>query len=183
MVSFAAFGVVATALGVLVFLIACGFFSRWDGVVTAAADRIDGSRTPVWVYQEGGDMTRLVWPTSAVRGHDLRLDQRGVRPVPMPDDLPVTRKSRFALHFIMESPEGGAESYPTTSTSSLTLGVLAFFLALFGRNMVVGGSPFRIEARPTQLPKPQTPAGQVAPRKRARPKKGPPPPRKRSRRR
>ena len=181
-VSFGLFGFVAAAVAAVVFLVACGFFSRWEGVVTGAAANLDSARTPVWIYHEG-DMTRVVWPTDAVRGHNLRLDPAGRVPVPLPDDLPVTRKSRFSLHFIMQGPDGLSQAYPTTSTSALTLAVLAFFLTLFGRNMIVAGSPFRIEPRPTTLPSPQTPAGQLAPPRRPRPKKGPPPPRKRSRRR
>jgi hypothetical protein len=48
--------------------------------------------------------------------------------------------------------------------------------------MVVSGSPFNIEPRKLELPKQQTPMGQVAPQKKSRSKKGPPPPRNRRRR-
>jgi hypothetical protein len=181
-VSFGMFAAVALLIAVVVFLMAGGFFSRWDGVVTNVASPIDGSRTSVWVYEEG-DMRQLTFPTSAVRGHGFRLDQRGIAPAPLPDDLPVTRKSRFTLNFIMTDPDRAAQIYATTSSSALAIAVLAFFLLLFGRNMVVSGSPFNIEPRPLELPKQQTPMGQVAQqKKKARSKKGPPPPNKRRRR-
>lgn len=180
-VSFGLFAAVSLLIAVVVFLMAGGFFSRWDGVVTNVASPIDGSRTSVWVYEEG-DMRKLTLPTSAVRGHGFTLNARGYPPAPLPDDLPVTRKSRFSLNFIMTDPERSAQIYPTTSSSALAIAVIAFFLLLFGRNMVVSGSPFNIEPRKLELPKQQTPMGQVAPQKKARSKKGPPPPNKRRRR-
>ena len=180
-VNFGLFAAVALLIAVVVFLMASGFFSRWDGLVTNVASPIDGSRTSVWVYEDG-DMRKLTFPTAAVRGHGFRLDQRGIAPAPLPDDLAVTRKSRFSLNFIMTDPERSAQIYPTTSSSALGIAVLAFFLLLFGRNMVVSGSPFNVEPRKLELPKQQTPMGQVAPQKKARSKKGPPPPNKRRRR-
>lgn len=179
--SFGMFAAVALLIAVLIFLLAGGFFSRWDGVVTNVASPIEGSRTSVWVYEEG-DMRNLTFPTVAVRGHGFTMNTRGYPPAPLPDDLPITRKSRFSLNFIMTDPDQAAQIYPTTSSSALAVAVLSFFLLLFGRNMVVSGSPFNIEPRKLELPKQQPPVGQVAPRRKQRSKKGPPPPNKRRRR-
>ena len=179
--SFGLFAAIALVIAAIIFLLAGGFFSRWDGVVTNVGSPIDGSRTSVWVYEDG-DMRKLTFPTAAVRGHGFTMNTRGYPPAPLPDDLPVTRKSRFSLNFIMTDPEQSAQIYPTTSSSALGLAVLAFFLLLCGRNMVVSGSPFNIERRKLELPKQQTPMGQVAPRRKQRSKKGPPPPNKRRRR-
>lgn len=182
-ISFSLSIVFALAAAVLVFLTVCGFFSSWSGVVVATAVPIDGPRTAVWMMDDGAkDMVQRTLPTPALADRPLRVDPRGIPPVPMPPGLPSANKSRFTLHFIMTDVESKAQVHPTTSPTGLSLAVLVFFVILFVRNMFVAGSPFRIEARATQLPKPQTPAGQLAPTQRPRPKKGPPPPNKRRRR-
>ena len=182
-VSFGLFALLAAGLSVLLFLTVSGLFSSWNGVVTATAAPIDGTRTPVWVYLGEGELKQLNWPSEAVSGLGLRVDPAGSVPAPLPDDLPSTSKSRFSLSFIVTDAERQAQIYPTLSVQALSVGVLAFFVLILGRNMVVAGSPARITPRPLQLPKAQTPAGQVAPRRGPRPKKGPPPQRRRRRRR
>src|SRR5690606_26102117 len=128
-------------------------------------------------------VTKMNFPSEAVVDLGLRVDPNGFVPAPLPDDLPSTSKTRFSLSFIITDAERRAQIHPTLSVQALGAAVLCFFVLVFGRNLVVSGSPARLTPRPVSLPAPLPPAGQVAPQRAPRPKKGPPPPRKRSRRR
>ena len=92
-----------------------------------------------------------------------------------PSPRPLTRKSRFSLHYLVQLPDGGFRVVPTTSPWGLAAGLLVLLLGVAVRNMVVAGSPFAVLPRPAYLPKAQAPSGQIAPGRSSRPKKGPSP--------
>ena len=87
-------------------------------------------------------------------------------------------KSRYSLHFLVEKAESGHAIVPTTSPSALALALLLWLMGLLLRNMIVSGSPFSFESRPTRLPEQLPTPGQVKQNKAARSKYGPPPPKR-----
>lgn len=182
LLSWAALGI---PTAVLVFLLAARFFVAWDGWVVGK--RAIGSEAPtawqVLVVDEDGEGRVLQWPTEVVEGLQIPIDPYLAPPPRIADDAPHTRKSRFALYYLVESAEGSHEIHPTTSPAALSMALVALLLTFFGRNMVVSGSPVSMTSRPTRLPDALPPAGQVVRRPGGRGKKGPPPPRgKRGRR-
>lgn len=177
------FSAVAAVVGVLAFLLASGFLATWHGQVASVRSLPDGATTDVLIVGEEGRTWVQSWPTAAIEGRSLRVDPRSIPPAPLPEDLPTTHKSRFRLYFFVEQADGSNARFPTTSLRTVSVGALVTVLLVVLRNMVVAGSPMRIEPRPTELPHAQTPMGQTAPLKRKPPKKGPPPPRRRSGRR
>ncbi|MEN0065607.1 MAG: hypothetical protein AAGA48_25930 [Myxococcota bacterium] len=176
--SLVAFIAVIVPLCVLVFLAASDFFTAWYGTAVSVfpARTEDPSSYEVLIVEpssEDGFIRR--WPANVVRKLNLPNDEFRIVPNEPDAVLPETRKERFSLSFVIEPDEGDAITLPTTSPAAFGLTVLAFVLGIFGRNMIVSGSPFSLEPRGVYLPKGQAASGQVAPSRGSRPRKGPPP--------
>lgn len=182
--SFLLFLPVAVLGAVLTFLLSSQFFTSWDGTIVSTAAPTTERRVTTHILTEDGQSIHPVLPVQSLRGHDLPVDERGRR-TRVPDGAPLTKKSRYQLSFLVQAPEGeGFETYPTTSVVGINFGLLTFVLLALGRNMILTGSPVRLEPVDRITPSVQAPAGQVAqPKRQNRSKKGPPPQRRRSRRR
>lgn len=172
------FGTAIVPVCVLVFLVASDFFAGWYGAAVsvrpAATD--DPKVFEVLIVEPTGGTFRRAWPADLVREFELPVDAYGIVPDPIDPARPVTRKDRFTLSYTIEGGEDVADTeLPTTSPASLGLAVLVFVLGIFGRNMIVSGSPFSLEPRGVYLPKAQAPSGQPVPSRGTRPRKGPPP--------
>lgn len=175
--------VAQTAAVAILFLAVAGFFSSWDGTVTGVLT--PRSEEPE-VYQavildEDGSLTQRAMPRHVVLGMNLPVLASGVPPAQLDPGLPESKKSRFTLHYLVQTrPTAEAElewtSMPTTTPQALGLAVIVWLVALALRNMAYAGSPFSIERQQAFLPKAQTQAGSVA-QTSSRPRKGPPPPR------
>jgi len=163
---------------VLVFLFVSDFFAGWAGtavsVLPATSD--DPRSFEVLIVQPGDDegFTRR-WPADVVKRLDLPNDEFRIVPRDIDEALPGTRKRRYTLSYTIEPSDGSPLTLPTTSPTAFGFAVLFYVLGLFGRNMIVAGSPFAIEPTGIFLPRGQSPSGQVAPSRGSRPRKGPPP--------
>lgn len=169
-----------------VFLYASDWLGAWDGraVSVRPARAPDAATWTVLISEADGRSLERAWPADVVLGLGLPIDALAIPPSPVPDSRPETRKSRFALHFLVHSGAGDAPAdwkvVPTTSPRTAALALLVFLLAVAARNMVVGGTPWSIEPRAALLPAAQVPSGQMAPPTggtsgRAGGRKGPPP--------
>ncbi len=181
--SFLMFCAVAAAAGVLAFVLASGLLDAWSGKAVSVSSVPTGTTAQVLIVGDNGREWVKNLPVAAIAGHDLAVNRRAVPILPLPEDAPVTSKTRFRLYFLMQNASGSSKVHYLTSVRTVSVGFLVSIVLVFGRNMVIGGSPLNIVPRKTELPKKLPTAGQVTPRKASRPKKGPPPPRRRSRRR
>lgn len=157
---------VVFATGALVFLVAAGFFTAWDG--KAVSVRPSANLAPetwqVLVANTDGTHGEFVWPASAVAGLGLPFDSIGVPPTRVPDTRPDTRKSRFSLFFVVERPSEAAPARdegdvsadapaPVVSVVQLAnlravgAGVIVSLLVLLIRNMAYSGHPLSILPR------------------------------------
>jgi len=171
---------VGLPLAVVVLLWASDLFSAWDGrVVSVRPIPPDARVATVLIVDADGEAFERRWPAPLVRKLGLRVDELAIAPSTVPSEAPVTRKSRFSLNYIVDTPDGFTAE-PTTTPQSVALALVALILAVALRNMVVAGAPWAIEPRRAYLPVALAPSGQAAPtaqRGGARPRKGPPPPR------
>ncbi len=176
--SLALFTVAFLPVPVLVFLLVGDFFAAWYGTAVSAlpATTEDPRSFEVLIVEPGDDegFTRR-WPAGVVRRLDLPKDEFALVPRQIDPTLPETRKDRFTLSYSIEPDEGDAFTLATTSPAAFGLAILVWILGIFGRNMIVAGSPFSLEPTGVYLPKAQAPSGQVAPSRGNRPQKGPPP--------
>jgi len=173
------YALIGTPIAVLVFLAATQFFSAWDGYAVGMLPlrSDDNGVYRVLVVEGDGTEREFRWPKEVAEGLGIPLTTVLAPPPRIPDDSPHTRKSRFSLYYLVEQPDGGHRIIPTTTPQALALAVLVWLIGLFARNMIVSGSPLSWNPRPTTLPAPLPPAGQVAQNRAARSRKGPPPPR------
>jgi hypothetical protein len=177
-------GIVPAA--VLVFLLASGFFSAWQGVVVSVAPppSDDPATLSVRIVDAEGQVTEQPWSAELVRSLDVPFDRVAVPPPTLPEGRPTTTKQRFSLSFSVDRGEG-VVTVPTTSPTSLGLGLLALLGLVALRNMVWAGSPVSLQRRGVYLPPSQAAPGVPVQggagrtKGRARGKKGPPPPKRR----
>jgi hypothetical protein len=177
--------VAQTLVVAAIFLWVAGFFSSWDGqAVGVLTPR--GSEPAVYevvIQQADGSTVRRSMPSVLVLGMGLPVLDLGIPPETIPADAPQSRKSRFQLHYLVQTrPEGSEEfawrSAPTTTPQAFGLALIIWIVALGIRNMAYGGSPFWIERqRHFFLPKAQTASGNVA-QTNTRTRRSAPPPRK-----
>jgi len=163
---------------VLVFLVVSDFFTAWYGTAVSVlpATTEDPSGFEVLIVEPGDDDGfRRRWPAGVVRDLDLPKDEFGIVPTDPEEAPPETKKERFTLSYTIEPEAGEPLTLPTTSPTAFGLAILVYVLGLFGRNMIVAGSPFSLEPTGVYLPKRQAASGQVAPGRGNRPRKGPPP--------
>ncbi|MBX2797195.1 MAG: hypothetical protein KTR31_05990 [Myxococcales bacterium] len=165
---------------VLAFLVASDFFASWDGqaVSVRPATSDNPSSFSVLIAQESGDHIERTWPAKRVRDLGLPVDALAIPPADIPDTRPRTKKSAYAMHYLLQMPDEEWEVVPTTSPGSFGVGLLTLLIGIAVRNMVVAGSPFALSGSGLALPKAQAASGQpVQPGN--RPRKGPPPGRRR----
>ena len=175
---------IALPLCVLLFLFLCDFFTAFDGhaVSKLPAEGEEAQVARVLIVDESSSSFQRDWPVELVNQMELPVDVEAQVPSPLPDGLPVVRKSRYTLNFRVIKSNGTTGVIPTTSPGILGVILLVAIVGLFLRNMLVAKSPLLIERRAAKPLKPLAPSGQ--PHQRRRSKKGPPPkPGKRSRRR
>ncbi|MEO0602959.1 MAG: hypothetical protein AAF211_16075 [Myxococcota bacterium] len=176
--SLVVFSVAFLPVPIFVFLLVGDFFGAWYGTAVSVkpATTENPASFEVLIVEPGDDdgFTRR-WPADVVRKLALPNDEFGLVPSEIDSALPETRKDRYSLGYTIEPEEGATISLPTTSPTAFGLAVLAYVLGIFGRNMIVAGSPFSLEPTGVYLPKGQAPSGQVAPSRGSRPQKGPPP--------
>ena len=166
---------------ILSFLVAADFFGSWNGHVVSkfpATSENPSSYRVLIVEQNGRDRLERSWPAGLVGPLGLPVDAYGIPPDEIPEERPRTRKSPYALHFLLQIGEEW-RTVPTTTPSSLGVAFLVLVLGIAVRNMIVAGSPFSLEPQGLTLPKGQVPSGQAAPTRGSRSQKGPPPPRRR----
>lgn len=181
--SFALFTVFWAPACVVLFLLISGFTSAWDGkVVSVRSAHEDLPKLQVLVVTPD-DNFEAWWPREALVPLDLAIDPLALPVKPLPDDLPTTHKDRFTLSFTL-ADDSTTQVLPTATPQTFGLALLAFFLGLLGRNMVVAGNPFSLEPRGVELVKAQPSPGSAAPptaptKTRNRGRKGPPPPKRR----
>lgn len=166
----------------VVFLLASGFFSRWDGhAVGVRPDASQGEAVvaQVLILDEDGSSHERAWPVELTRALQLPVNARGIPPARPPEDAPRTIKDMFSLTFSVQLSEGEVTIVPTTSPRSLAIAVLVFLVGLAGRNMWVSGSPLGVTSRSSSRVKSLPAAGQPAHRRRTGVSgTGPPPARK-----
>ncbi len=166
-------------VAIFVFLLFSDFFSSWDGHAVSVRPTVDESPEAytVLIAQADGETIERVWPAALVQGLALPMDPFAIPPSPIPEARPATKKRAMTLHHLIKRQGGEWDSVPTTSPSSLGLGLLALLIGIALRNMVVAGSPFSIEPREALLPRAQAASGQIAKgaRQGRRGQKGPPP--------
>ncbi|MCB9682429.1 MAG: hypothetical protein H6733_13260 [Alphaproteobacteria bacterium] len=178
------FVLVATPLGVLLFLVLAGFFTAWEGhaVSHRPAQVEDPAVYTVLIVTDDGRGLESDWPAKVVEPLGLSVDVTGVPPNKIPDTAAVTRKSRFATFFTVVPHDGESIAVSTLSARALSTAVMAYVLAFFLHNMWLSGSPFSWEIKERAVPDAPTDSPEAlteAQRKRARSKQGPPPPRPR----
>lgn len=169
---------VAVPLGIGVVLLASDFGAAWDGhAVSTRPARSEGAATVqvLIVDRDGGTFERR-WPRALVATLGLPVDPMALGPGVVPADARATKKSRFALHYLVETPDAGFAVVPSTSPTALVLGLVLALVAVAVRNMAVAGAPWAIEPRSAFLPPAQAASGQIVSHgPGARPRKGPPP--------
>lgn len=163
----------------VVFLLASKFLVAWDGRVTGVAPTSSEATTSyrVLIVDEAGDGTMRVWPAEVVEPLGVPIDPILVPPATVDQRYPRTSKQRFQLHFLVEQPGGESAIVPTTTPQALALAAMVWLVLLAMRNAYVSGSPIDIRPRPTVLPAPLAPPGQVASTTQRKGQYQPPPPR------
>lgn len=163
----ATYSAIGLPLALLVFLWTSSFFVAWSG--TAASWVPLGEGEPSWyrvlIVTPSGEEVRSDWPAEEVGDLALPIDRYAIAPMPIPDDLPTTRKRRFTLSFTVAPPDGAPRTVPTTSPSAAALAALAFLLGLALRNMYVSGLPWGFFPEDRHRVLPQDAAGRPVPAK------------------
>ena len=150
----------------LVFLLASGVLSSWEGRVTGKSPATDDTTPATWrvliVSPDGSTETHL-WPASVVDPLSIPLEPGLLPPARVdPEKHPHTAKARFTLHYIVEQPDGTHASVPTTSPQAVGIALIIGLVLLALRNMYVSGSPLDIRPRRTILMAALPRSGQVA---------------------
>lgn len=172
--------VVGLPLAAGVVLIASDALSAWDGRAVARRPAEADARTVTVVIARDADGATFErrWPAELTGRLSLPEVAPGSVPSRIAEEAPVTRKSRFSLHYLVQVGDG-FEVVPSTTPQAVVLGVVALIVAVGLRNMAVSGAPWSIEPRAAYLPPAQAASGQPAPRPSGPPKQGPPPSRRR----
>jgi len=175
------YATIATPIAVLVFLFSARFFVAWDGQIVAMQP-IGSSHPDAYetLLMAPGEPTRQVkLAADVVEGRGIPITNVLAPPPTIPSAAIHTRKSRFALYYLIDTRAGGHDIIPTTSPLSLALAVAVWVFGLMVRSVIVAGSPFAMVPGPKRTPRPLPTLDEIDERKARRSKKGPPPPRPR----
>jgi len=167
----------ALPVAIMIGLTTSSFFQQYEGLAVA--------HRPMPGTSESADVRFFViehadqsWsehplPVAAFAGAALPLSSRGAPPRKPPEDAVEVRKARFSASVVI-----GGVPWPTSGPADLLIPLGLLLFVGLGRNLLTTGSAFQVvpgdgPSKPLAL---QDKPGQVAQsKKKARPKKGPPP--------
>ncbi len=144
------FVLVATPLGVILFLALSGFFTRWEGRVVSHRPLAEAEPAylPVLIVSDDGAWQERPWPTELVRSLELPEDRSGYPPPVTPEDAATTNKQVGSLSFIVSKQGQASRVVATTSPEALTGTVIALVLLFLAHNMLLTGDPTRWWPKP-----------------------------------
>jgi hypothetical protein len=167
------------------FLGSGGFFESYHAQAVSwrplpKSDGVGDEQLRILLWRADGSTLEKTLPTRAISGLELPREPSALAPARVDESAPVVHRDLFSATVEVTPADGGRRVVSTIRPINGVIPFLALLAVLLGRNLVMTGSVFRLVSDgKVNLPGvKQEPQG-VPVQKKARGKKGPPPPRKR----